>query len=276
MPETIIPDNVTAIIPAVRNVFFVAKRIGCWFHYLQHLHEKNQEIGLRQPHSKVPQIQRIGRRLFSLPFYHQGKSSVFSTIIAMKLNLILEQQPLLGTLFAYVGIFWIWGPKPMALWKVFERPLALRTASSQQMRNFDPGLEQLRGIFGFQFFGVAKKLTEPKLAPRLVMRRFSRREPPRKKKKLKYKNLNEKSRRLKNCLFSSDMYWDDSSAICRKMLFSIFKFHILILVFYISPFSFSEFCSWCSLCSMIVHIRKFSLISMVDKKRNCAFWSLSL
>ena len=67
------------------------------------------------------------------------------------------------------------------------------------------------------FWNVLKKLTEQELASRWDMRSISHGEPSRKK-KLKYRILDEKILYLKNSYLdgniSVNMYWDGISATC--------------------------------------------------------------
>ena len=113
VPEFIVTDYESGVIPAVRTVFFGSEQVGCWFHYSQCIYRKIQDIGLSREYSSNEIIQNVSRKLFSLPFLPPNEIVRGFQDYENQLQTIFLVYPSLESLFNYVRNFWIFGNLPL-------------------------------------------------------------------------------------------------------------------------------------------------------------------
>ena len=218
MPELIVTDYESGIIPAIKKIFFVPQHNGCWFHFSQRIYRKFQDQGLALAYQQNPSVQNVARRLFSLPFIPPNKIPQAFNSYENTIRNIYNDYPNLEQIINYVKNFWIHGHLPLEFWNVFDRPVTMR--KTNKCENWNRGWNNDIGTSAPNFWKVLKKLGDHELESRLDIRRISRGEPARGKEK-KYRNLDHKILRLKYSYLdeniSLDMYWDGIATVCRSV-----------------------------------------------------------
>ena len=105
VPEFIVTDYESGVIPAVRTVFFGSEQVGCWFHYSQCIYRKIQDIGLSREYSSNEIIQNVSRKLFSLPFLPPNEIVRGFQVYENQLQTIFLVYPSLESLSTMSGTF---------------------------------------------------------------------------------------------------------------------------------------------------------------------------
>ena len=177
MPEAIITDYEIGVAAAVRKNFEISEHWGCFFHYSQCSFQKIQEVGLFRQYQENEIMQKIARMLFALAFLpKQEIKEAFTKYEQEERHLNLEPYPQLGKTFDYVKNFWIFGPYPMKMWNVFDRPKNLRTTN--KCENWNILWNQDAGTSKTMFWNIVQKLSDQEQKSKIEIRRFSGGEPP--------------------------------------------------------------------------------------------------
>ena len=104
------------------------KHLGCYFHYIQCVCRKIQTLGLVFQYKTNPQIQRIVRKIFALPFLPPNTVTSlfqgFSTTSDVERILLIRFEQF----FDYVERQWIFGTN-IDIWNVYHREGPTRTTN---------------------------------------------------------------------------------------------------------------------------------------------------
>ena len=144
MPDTIVTDYETGVIPATRAVFHASAHFGCRFHCSQCIYRKTQEIELSCECKTDKKFQDIARKHFSFAYLPVNEISM---ALAYHLEDIQKKSCLAkktGKLFDDVWNFWFLGPIPMDLWNMFDRPVIIRTTN--MCKNWNRCWKDLIGV----------------------------------------------------------------------------------------------------------------------------------
>ena len=112
VPEMIITDYETGIIPAVGNLVLMRNTLVAGSTTRNAFTENFKLLDFHNRTRETLNLKESPEGCSAFHSYHQTKSSVLSTIIAMNVAPTFYEQPALETLFAYVEHFWIWGQCP--------------------------------------------------------------------------------------------------------------------------------------------------------------------
>ena len=106
-PEMI--DYETGIIPAVRNVLFVAEHMGCSSTTRNALTQKFEILDFYRLTRKTLKFKESPEGCSAIPFLPPKQILRAFNNYRNDVEPTFQEQPALETLFAYVETFWIWG-----------------------------------------------------------------------------------------------------------------------------------------------------------------------
>ena len=126
LPEFILTDFETAVIPTIRSVFPYSTHLGCNFHFSQCLYRKIQELGLVQRYKADEVFKLIIHKVFSMPFLPENEVRNAFITYQLQLKNYLDENPQIQAFFDYFWNFWFFGIN-LTLWNVYGRELRFRT-----------------------------------------------------------------------------------------------------------------------------------------------------
>ena len=153
VPEKIISDFETGLVPAVQTEFPNAILWGCYFHFTQAILRRIQNSDLQFPYRRDENLKKIFRKFMSVGFLPLGeiRNAIVDLLDEERTRTLFFRHQELRDFFQYFHSTWFL-TFPPETWNVFERP----PECEQQIfakAGIDPGtVEPVVGgpIFGWQ------------------------------------------------------------------------------------------------------------------------------
>ena len=129
-PKIIVTDFETSLLSCIQTYMSTVKHLCCYFQYTQCVYRKIQTLGLVCQYRTNPQLQRIVRTIFALPFLPSNTvTSLFQSfrpISDVRRILLINSQ--FEQFFKFVERQWILGTS-VDIWNVYDRDGPTRTTN---------------------------------------------------------------------------------------------------------------------------------------------------